>query len=692
MSAPTVLMCPPKYFGVEYIINPWMEGQIGRARTSKAIQEWESLHQLLSSMTTVELMEPGEHLPDMCFAANGGLVVEKVFVKPRFRVPQRQPEEELFAEWFRAHGYEIVTLPDDEPFEGEGDALIHHGYPILWAGYGVRSSLDAHRTLTERLNLEVVSLRLVDQRFYHLDTCFYPLPGNRVVYYPPAFDELSLREIERRIPAENRIAVSETDALNFTCNAVCLQDTIITNDASSDLQSRLSDWGYKVCTSPVGEFMLAGGAVKCLTLLLEQDLGDGEAERPRQKSPLRSTRLSLHGHLLDTGLLNRVVDTVIEDGGSCCVEDFEVGERHDQSSTAVVRVTSPTCERLDDLVGNLMRLGAKPATDPVDASITPVVSKGVAPENFYSTTIYPTDIRIGGSWRRVENQRMDAVVVLDNDAVHPRAECRLIRDLHPHDKVVCGYQGVRVQTPERRESNSEFSFMSASVSTERRVELEVDTLAWEMRRVKARSGRIVVVAGPVVVHTGGGRYLSRLIENGFVQALLTGNALPVHDIELNLYGTSLGVDLSRGIGIHGGHTHHLRAINRVRGAGSIANAVKEGIITDGIMHACVKNNVEYVLAGSIRDDGPLPDTMFDLLEAQAAYAKAIEDADMILMLSSMLHSIGTGNMTRSGVRLICVDINPGVVTKLADRGSLESTGIVTDVGLFLNLLASKLCE
>jgi lysine-ketoglutarate reductase/saccharopine dehydrogenase-like protein (TIGR00300 family) len=212
-----------------------------------------------------------------------------------------------------------------------------------------------------------------------------------------------------------------------------------------------------------------------------------------------------------------------------------------------------------------------------------------------------------------------------------------------------------------------------------------------MQRIRARNGRIVVVAGPVVIHTGGGRHLSRLIENGYVQSLLTGNALPVHDIELNLFGTSLGVDLTRGVGIHGGHTHHLLAINRVRAAGSIAAAVRQGIITGGVMHACVVHNVDYVLAGSIRDDGPLPDTLFDLLEAQAAYARAIENAEMILMLSSMLHAIGTGNMTRSGVRLICVDINPGVVTKLADRGSLESTGIVTDVGLFLNLLAAKLC-
>ena len=200
----------------------------------------------------------------------------------------------------------------------------------------------------------------------------------------------------------------------------------------------------------------------------------------------------------------------------------------------------------------------------------------------------------------------------------------------------------------------------------------------------------MVVAGPVVIHTGGGAYLARLIKGGYVQALLTGNALPVHDIETNFFGTSLGVDLKRGVGVHGGHQHHLKAINRVRGAGSIEAAVNAGIITAGVMYECVKAGIPYVLAGSIRDDGPLPETVMDLAQAQEAYAQAIEGANIILMLSSMLHSIGTGNMTPAGVRLICVDISPAVVTKLADRGSVESTGIVTDVGLLLNLLANRL--
>ena len=334
-----------------------------------------------------------------------------------------------------------------------------------------------------------------------------------------------------------------------------------------------------------------------------------------------------------------------------------------------------------------------PPPQVTDARLEPVTQAGVAPQDFYSTTIYPTDVRIAGKWVRATGQRMDAVIVVEAAVpAKPVARCSLIRDLKEGDQVACGVEGVRVIRPMVQKKEGEFAFMSAGVSTERRVELAVEELAWEMKRIKARQGRIVCVAGPVVIHTGGGKYLSRIIRLGFVQALLTGNALPAHDIELNLFGTSLGVDLARGVGVHGGHQHHIKAINRVRAAGSVRAAVTQGIITGGVMYECVRNGVEYVLAGSIRDDGPLPDTLMDLTQAQAAYAAAIENADMILMLCSMLHAIGTGNMTPAGVRLVCVDITPAVVTKLADRGSLESTGIVTDVGLFLNLLARRLSQ
>lgn len=232
--------------------------------------------------------------------------------------------------------------------------------------------------------------------------------------------------------------------------------------------------------------------------------------------------------------------------------------------------------------------------------------------------------------------------------------------------------------------------MSGSVSSERRVELVVEQVAWELRQIRDRGGKVVVTAGPVVIHTGGGEHLARLIREGYVQALLGGNAIAVHDMEQAMMGTSLGVDMKRGVAVRGGHRHHLKVINTIRRYGSIAAAVEKGVLKSGVMYECVKNNVPFCLAGSIRDDGPLPDTQMDLIKAQEEYARLLKGADLILMLSSMLHSIGVGNMTPAGVKMVCVDINPAVVTKLSDRGSLESIGVVTDVGLFLSLLVKQL--
>ncbi len=701
---PRILMCRPTHFGVHYVINPWMHGQVGRADNAKAQTQWQQLHDLLCTLADVEVIEPGDtarDLPDMVFSANAGLLLGDTFVPSVFRVPERDGEVPLFGRWFADYDYEIKELPGDLSFEGEGDALFHPGQQLLWAGYGVRSGIEAHAQLTDLFNVEVVSLRLVDQRFYHLDTCFYPLPGGRVVYFAPAFDEPSRQEIERRVAPEDRIEVSEDDALRFTCNAVRLGDTIVTNHASDALQSKLNKWGYKVATCDVSEFMLAGGACKCMTLLLQQDLGPDAGSRPTFASPIRTGRVSLRGHLLDHGTLNKAMDVATDAGLGCSVEQFHPAERRDQLSTATLRITAPTGDRLDTTLGELMKMGATPIDEETDANLVAVDLPGVAPDGFYSTTIYPTDVRVDGRWVRAAGQRMDAVIVVEKQGgskggagVSPanavQARCVLMRDLRPRDQVVCHVGGVRVKTPEL-DRDDEFGFMSSSVSSERRVEQAVETLAWEMDRIKARGGRIAVVAGPVVIHTGGGRHLEQLIRHGYVQALLTGNALPVHDMEHHLFGTSLGVDLSRGVGVQGGHRHHLQAINRVRRAGSIKAAVDNGVITGGVMHACVENEVDYVLAGSIRDDGPLPDTKMDLFEAQQAYARAIEGCDMILMLSSMLHAIGTGNMTPAGVKLVCVDISPAVVTKLADRGSVESVGIVTDVGLLLNLLAGRLC-
>jgi lysine-ketoglutarate reductase/saccharopine dehydrogenase-like protein (TIGR00300 family) len=292
-----------------------------------------------------------------------------------------------------------------------------------------------------------------------------------------------------------------------------------------------------------------------------------------------------------------------------------------------------------------------------------------------------------GKWVEVDKQRMDAVIV----AANGHAECRKLRDVKAGDPIVCGHDGIRV-TPEFRERDRlGFAFMNNDVSSERRVEGSVARIAKMMREVKKAGGRIAVVAGPVVVHTGGVEHFSDLIRQGFVDVVLAGNALAVHDIEFALSGTSLGIDLAAGAPVEQGHRNHMAAINTINRAGGIRAAVETGILTSGVMYECVKNNVDFVLAGSIRDDGPLPETLMDLITAQERYAAALSgNVQMVLMLSSMLHSIGVGNMLPSWVRVVCVDINPAVVTKLSDRGSAQTVGVVTDVGLFLHRLAEAL--
>lgn len=688
----TLLMCPPEFYDVEYVINPWMEGNIHRASHERANDQWRSLVSAIEPHASVELAPPQRGLPDMVFTANAGLVIGKKAVVSRFLHPERRGEERHFKAWFEQQGFEVHELPRDLSFEGAGDALLDPERGVLWAGYGQRSELDAHPLLAEIFGIEVLSLRLITKRFYHLDTCFCPLARGYVLYYPEAFDAASNLLIESRVPPEKRIVIEESDAVNFACNAVNLGEAIILNNASQELERRLSDAGFRVIEAPLSEFMKAGGAAKCLTLNVSQGV-------PRihgyAGAFVESQVVRMEGHLLDSGLLGRALDAIMDGGGSFQILDFDLGKQRQSISKAEIKVSAPSPGALEKIIAQLIDLGAVPAADDLsDAELQPVTKAGVAPDDFYATSIYPTEVRVGGQWRRIEGQRMDAVVVVDEGS----ARCRLLRDLVPGEKVVVGVRGIRtVRKVESRDprggdasASEEFSFMGAGVSSERRVELVVEQIAWNLRRIRERGGKVVVVPGPVVIHTGAGEHLARLIRDGYVHALLGGNAIAVHDLEQALLGTSLGVDLKRGVPVRGGHRHHLRTINVIRGCGSIAAAVEQGVITSGVFYECIKAGVPFALAGSIRDDGPLPDTEMDLVRAQAEYAKLVRGADMILMLSTMLHSIGVGNMTPAGVKLVCVDINPAVVTKLADRGSLESVGVVTDVGLFLSLLVQRL--
>jgi lysine-ketoglutarate reductase/saccharopine dehydrogenase-like protein (TIGR00300 family) len=686
-----ILMCPPDHYDVDYVINPWMEGNIHKSSPDRAVEQWQKLHQVLEDVAIVDLVTPAKGWPDMVFTANAGLVLGTNVVLSRFFHKERQGEEPYFKTWFEENGFTVYELPKDLPFEGAGDALFDREGRWLWAGYGFRSELDSHPYIAKWLDTEVVSLRLIDERFYHLDTCFCPLTGGYLLYYPPAFDSYSNRVIEMRIPEEKRIIVEEPDAVCFACNAVNVGSTIVMNQISDGLRNKLIKAGFNVTETPLSEFLKAGGAAKCLTLRVTEPI----LEDVHANVTIESRVIRMEGHLLDAGLLNQALDLVVENSGSFRVLNFNLGIERNSISTAEVRVSAPSHQLLEEIMTELIDLGAVPPPQELcDINTAVVVQDGVAPDDFYVSTIYPTEVRVNCEWVRVQNQRMDGAIKVNPDPTNPSAECVLLRDLKVGDRVMVSIEGIRtvkkVDSHEGRKENKEFSFMGAGVSSERRVELLVEQIAWEMRQIRDQGGKIVVTAGPVVIHTGGSQHLSRLIRGGYVHALLGGNAIAVHDIEQSMMGTSLGVDMQRGIPVRGGHRHHLKVINTVRRYGSIANAVEKGLVTKGVMYECVKNNVPFSLAGSIRDDGPLPDTEMDMIKAQTHYAELLKGADMVLMLSSMLHSIGVGNMTPAGVKMVCVDINPAVVTKLSDRGSVESVGVVTDVGLFLSLLLQQL--
>jgi lysine-ketoglutarate reductase/saccharopine dehydrogenase-like protein (TIGR00300 family) len=684
------LMCPPDHYDVDYVINPWMEGNIHKSSRDRAVQQWHQLYHILKEHAIVDLVPPQKGWPDMVFTANAGLVLGDTVVLSRFLHKERQGEEPYFKQWFEENGYKVYELPKDLPFEGAGDALLDREGRWLWAGYGFRSELDSHPYLAKWLDIEVLSLRLIDDRFYHLDTCFCPLTDGYLLYYPAAFDSYSNRLIEMRVAPEKRIAIDEADAVNFACNAVNVDRIVIMNKASNPLKERLADVGFEIIETPLTEFLKAGGAAKCLTLRVTEPV----REELHANVSVESRILRMEGHLLDAGLINRALDLIVDNGGSFQVLNFNLGEQRQSTSAAEVKVSAPSHEVMEEIISQLIDLGAVDLPqDEQDVKLEPVTIPGVAPDDFYVSTIYPTEVRINGEWVIVHNQRMDGAIAISQTPQGLVAQCKILRDLEVGEQVVVDVQGIRTirKTESREKRNAEeFSFMSSGVSSERRVELVVEQVAWELRKIRDAGGKVVVTAGPVVIHTGGGEHLSRLIREGYIQALLGGNAIAVHDIEQSIMGTSLGVDMKRGVAVRGGHRHHLKVINTIRRYGSIAKAVEAGIIKSGVMYECVKNNVPFCLAGSIRDDGPLPDTEMDLIKAQAKYAELLKGAEMILMLSSMLHSIGVGNMTPAGVKMVCVDINPAVVKKLSDRGSVESVGVVTDVGLFLSLLTKQL--
>jgi lysine-ketoglutarate reductase/saccharopine dehydrogenase-like protein (TIGR00300 family) len=391
------------------------------------------------------------------------------------------------------------------------------------------------------------------------------------------------------------------------------------------------------------------------------------------------------GHLIDSGLLTRALNLVLEAGGDYEVVSFVMGRTHTDESSIELEVRADSEADLAALAGRLVDLGLWDRS-PAEVKLVAAPHDSCVPEDFYATTNRRTEVFREEAWSEVADMRMDGVIVVGPDG--PR--CRLIRDVRRGDRVVCTNRAVRIRPLFRDAEGEEFGFMASGVSSERSVSVAIRRVAGELKRQKAAGGRLIVVAGPVVVHTGGGPALASLVRAGYVGGLLAGNALAVHDIESVRYGTSLGIDLASGLPAREGHRNHLRAINEVFRHGSIAAAVAAGAIRSGIMYELVRAGVPYVLAGSLRDDGPLPEVEMDLLKAQARYDGLLRGASLVIMLSTMLHAIAAGNMLPAWVRTICVDINPAVVTKLADRGSGQAIGVVTDVGLFLRMLADEL--
>jgi lysine-ketoglutarate reductase/saccharopine dehydrogenase-like protein (TIGR00300 family) len=396
--------------------------------------------------------------------------------------------------------------------------------------------------------------------------------------------------------------------------------------------------------------------------------------------------VEIRGHIIDSLILPRVLDEIVEAGADYRMAAFEVGKSHDDPSFARIEISADR-DVLDRLLGRLADLGATPP-DTGDVELVAADMEGVFPDTFYSTTNLPTQVRIAGEWVWVESPEMDCGIVVDGH----RARTIPMSEVLAGQLIVSGHAGVKVHPLERPRGGAgqTFSFMSSEVSSEKPQGLMVQRIAETMRGVKADGKKILWVLGPAVVHTGSVDAFCALIRSGWVDVAFAGNAIATHDSEAAIFGTSLGVSLTEGVPKEHGHEHHIRAINAVRRAGSFKAAVEQGLLKEGVMYHLVTHGVDYVLGGSVRDDGPMPEVITDVLEAQRQMRARVPGLGMAVMVSTMLHSIATGNLLPASVPIVCVDINPAAVTKLVDRGSIQSVGMVTDVGLFLRQLADAL--
>ena len=396
--------------------------------------------------------------------------------------------------------------------------------------------------------------------------------------------------------------------------------------------------------------------------------------------------IEVRGHLIDSMILTKIFDIIMDLRGEFQVQEFKVGKRKKDESYAKLLIQGKTQKHLDEILESIYREGA---TSKIQQEITLKAAPKdmVMPDDFYSTTNNRTDIFYKRKWIRVENMMMDKCIIVKGQ----RAWCALIRDVKKGDMIVVGEKGIKITPPERpREGVNLFQFMGSNSSSERPTQHIARKVAYDIYKTKKEGGKIILVGGPAIVHTGASDSVATLIRLGFIDGILAGNALAVHDIEYATLGTSLGMNVRDGTLAIRGHRNHMQAINSVFKAGSIAKMVSNGILKKGIMYECIKRKIPYVLAGSLRDDGPLPDVMIDMIAAQKKYKEILKGAKVVIMISTMLHSIATGNMLPAEVKVIVVDINQPTVTKLMDRGTWQALGIVSDVGAFLPLVTQEI--
>ncbi len=410
------------------------------------------------------------------------------------------------------------------------------------------------------------------------------------------------------------------------------------------------------------------------------------AAPPRQKPSACVEEVELRGHIIDSLILPKVLDAVLAYGGAFQIKRFTIGKASSDPSYAMIAVEAGDRETLDLILAQIADHGAVPTTVQ-DCTLAPADVDGAFPEGFYSSTNQRTEVRLAGEWVPVADQEMDCGIRVD--AAAPAARCVPMADVRRGDAIVAGHAGVRVFPEQRPRDPQDFAFMESSVSTEKPKGAAIREIARTLLQTRAAGGKTLLVGGPAIVHTGSGGSVEELIRRGYVNVLFAGNALATHDIEQALFGTSLGVYLDHGGLAEAGHEHHLRAINRIRRAGGIRPAVQTGVLRSGIMYECVRQGVDFLLAGSIRDDGPLPDVITDTMAAQQRMRELIREVSFCLMIATTLHSIAVGNLLPAWVKVVCVDINPSTVIKLSDRGSFQTVGLVTDVEPFLRVLIEE---